>query len=254
MVVRTVAVSPGCGRRGIHASCWRSGLSGAGHIAPAGDLGPWTGLLGRLGIDPHAPGAAMTFVGYGIVFLGMLITGTCARRVLRALARTRLTIWLPTPVSAFDGPSRSVAASVAAQPPAGAEPCSLRPVRATPRRNTEAGTEGDRRGRGGAVSTPCRLSPKDAAATLLTALLTVRGRTSKKAVGDWLGTGSAAVREGAAPTDAQVFLRSRILAVNGEAPSSRRYRRLDGTTIRPYGRLRFPCEEGRSRRPNGSVA
>ena len=88
MVVRAVAVSPGCGRRGFHASCRRSGLSGAGYIAPAGDLGPWTGLLGRLGIGPHAPGAAMIFVGYGIVFLGMLITGTCARRVLRALART----------------------------------------------------------------------------------------------------------------------------------------------------------------------
>ena len=92
VVVRTVAVSPGCGRRGFQASCRRSGLSGAGYIAPAGDLGPWTGLLGRLGIGPHAPGAAMIFVGYGIVFLGMLITGTCARWFLSALARTRLTI------------------------------------------------------------------------------------------------------------------------------------------------------------------
>ena len=72
---------------------------------------------------------------------------------------------------------------------------------------TDAGTEGDRRGRGGAVSTPCRLSPKDAAATLLTALLTVRGRTSKKAVEDWLGTGSAAVREGAAPGDSSSLSR-----------------------------------------------
>lgn len=108
MVVRAVAVSPGCGRRGFHASCRRSGLSGAGYIAPAGDLGPWTGLLGRLGIGPHAPGAAMTFVGYGIVFLGMLITGTCARRVLRALARTRLTTWLPTPVPRGTGEGEEV--------------------------------------------------------------------------------------------------------------------------------------------------
>ena len=92
MVVRAVAVSPGCGRRGFQASCRRSGLSGAGYIAPVGDLGPWTGLLGRLGIGPHAPGAAMTFVSYGIVFLGMLITGTYAWRFLSALARTRLTI------------------------------------------------------------------------------------------------------------------------------------------------------------------
>lgn len=70
---------------------------------------------------------------------------------------------------------------------------------------TDAGTEGDRRGRGGAVSTPRRLSPKGAAATLLTALLAVRGRTSKKAVGDWLGTVSATVREGAAPTMLKSF-------------------------------------------------
>jgi len=57
---------------------------------------------------------------------------------------------------------------------------------------------------GRTVSTPCRLSPRDASATLLTALLTVRGRTPKKAVEERLGTGSATVREGAAPTDAQV--------------------------------------------------
>lgn len=54
------------------------------------------------------------------------------------------------------------------------------------------------------MSTPCRLSPRDASATLLTALLTVRGRTPKKAVEERLGTGSATVREGAAPKDAQV--------------------------------------------------
>ena len=54
------------------------------------------------------------------------------------------------------------------------------------------------------MSTPCRLSPRDASATLLTALLTVRGRMPRKAVEERLGTGSATVREGAAPTDAQV--------------------------------------------------
>ena len=39
-------------------------LSGAGYIAPGGELGPWAGLLKRLGIDPHTPGVAMVFVGY----------------------------------------------------------------------------------------------------------------------------------------------------------------------------------------------
>ena len=38
-------------------------LSGAGYIAPGGELGQWAGLLKRLGIDPHAPGVAMVFVG-----------------------------------------------------------------------------------------------------------------------------------------------------------------------------------------------
>ena len=45
-------------------------LSGAGYIAPGGELGPWAGLLRRLGIDPHTPGVAMVFVGYGIALLG----------------------------------------------------------------------------------------------------------------------------------------------------------------------------------------
>ena len=118
---------------------------------------------------------------------------------------------------------------------------------------TDAGTEGDRRGRGGAVSTPHRLSPKDATATLLTVLLAVRGRTSKKAV----GTGWEPARplsEKEQRRRCSSLSRSRILAVDGEAPSSRRYRTLDGTTIWPFGRLCFPCEERRSRRPNGSVA
>jgi len=103
------------------------------------------------------------------------------------------------------------------------------------------------------VSTPCRLSPRDASATLLTALLTVRGRTPKKAVEERLGTGSATVREGAAPKDAQV-------SGPGYWPSTERhwggrwYRTLDSTTVRLIGQLRFPCEEGRSRRPNISVA
>lgn len=102
---------------------------------------------------------------------------------------------------------------------------------------TDAGTEGDRRGRGGAVSTPCRLSPKDAAATLLTALLTVRGRTSKKAVEDWLGTGSAAVREGAAPGDSsslsrvQDIGRRRRGAKQPVAPHAGRYHYLAVRTV-----------------------
>lgn len=55
------------------------------------------------------------------------------------------------------------------------------------------------------MSTPCRLSPRDASATLLTALLTVRGRMPRKAVEERLGTGSATVREGAAPTMLKSF-------------------------------------------------
>ena len=107
---------------------------------------------------------------------------------------------------------------------------------------TDAGTEGDRRGRGGAVSTPHRLSPKGAAATLLTALLAVRGRTSKKAVGTgWEPAQPLSEKEQRRRCSS--LSRSRILAVDGEAPSTRRYRTLDGTTIRPFGRLCFPCEE-----------
>ena len=119
---------------------------------------------------------------------------------------------------------------------------------------TDAGTEGDRRGRGGAVSTPHRLSPKDATATLLTALLAVRGRTSKKAVGTGWEPAQPLSEKGQRQGILQVFLGSRILAVDGEALSSRRHRTLDGTPIWPFGRLCFPCEERRSRRPNGSVA
>ena len=69
----------------------------------------------------------MIFVGYGIVLLGMLITGTCSQRGLRALVRTRVTTWLSTPVSVFDGPSRSVAASVSAQPQRGRSPVAFAP-------------------------------------------------------------------------------------------------------------------------------
>ena len=48
---------------------------------------------------------------------------------------------------------------------------------------------------------------------------------------------------------------SRVLAVDGEALGGGRwYRTLDSTTVRLIGQLRFPCEEGRSRRPNISVA
>ena len=56
-------------------------LSGAGYIAPGGELGPWAGLLKRLGIDPHTPGVAMVFVGYGIALLGAFayyLTGSFA--------------------------------------------------------------------------------------------------------------------------------------------------------------------------------
>ena len=49
-------------------------LPGAGYIAPGGELGPWGGLLKRLGIDPHAPGVAMVFVGYGVALLGAFIS------------------------------------------------------------------------------------------------------------------------------------------------------------------------------------
>lgn len=48
-------------------------LSGKGYIAPGGALGPWAGLLTRLGIDPYATGVAAVFVGYGVVLLGALV-------------------------------------------------------------------------------------------------------------------------------------------------------------------------------------
>ena len=102
------------------------------------------------------------------------------------------------------------------------------------------------------MSTPCRLSPRDASATLLTALLTVRGRMPRKAVEERLGTGSATVREGAAPRMLKSLVQS--IGRRRRGTGGRRYRTLDGTTVRLIGQLRFPCEEGRSRRPNISVA
>lgn len=121
-------------------------------------------------------------------------------------------------ITVFAGPSRSVAASVSAQSRRGRNPVAFTPSGHHHDEIPRPAAREIGEGGGRTVSAPCRLSPKDAAATLLTALLTMRGRMPKKAVEDWLGAGSATVREGAAPTDAQIFLRSRVLAVDGEAP------------------------------------
>jgi len=60
-------------------------LSGAGYIAPGGELGPWARLLERLGVDPHATGVAAAFVGYGVLLIGALVyylTGSSAGGVV----------------------------------------------------------------------------------------------------------------------------------------------------------------------------
>lgn len=60
-------------------------LSGVGYIAPGGELGPWAGLLKRIGIDPHSTAVAVVFVGYGVALLAAFVfylTGSFAGGVV----------------------------------------------------------------------------------------------------------------------------------------------------------------------------